>query len=118
MQVAVTGASGYIGAWVVHDCCQAGYTVRAVVRDRARPDKCDHLLAINEMGFSGTVELFEADLGKPGSYDAPFAGCVGICHVGAVMGRPGANKETPQQVFDGSFTGIVLFARIIWLLTL
>ena len=48
MQVAVTGASGYIGAWVVHDCCQAGYTVRAVVRDRARPDKCDHLLAINE----------------------------------------------------------------------
>ena len=41
-----------------------------------------------------------------GSYDAPFAGCVGVLHMGAVMGRPGANKETPQEVYDGSFTDV------------
>eukprot|EP01050_Picozoa_sp_SAG11_P006525 SAG11_NODE_509_length_8856_cov_2.930798_6_plen_194_part_00 len=83
---------------------RAGYTVRAVVRDKARPDKVDHILAINDMGFSGHVELYEADLGNLGSYDSAIAGCVGICHCGAVMGRPGANNETPQEVFDGSFT--------------
>jgi nucleoside-diphosphate-sugar epimerase len=97
-------------SWVVHDAVSAGYQVRAVVRDKSRPDKVDHILAINDLGFAGSVELFEADLGDVGSYDAAFAGCAGICHCGAVMGRPGANKETPQEVFDGSFTEV----RHVW----
>lgn len=76
------------------------------MRDKTRPDKVDHILAINEMGFSGSVELWEADLGDIGSYDAAFAGCAGVLHMGAVMGRPGADKETPQEVYDGSFTDV------------
>ena len=40
--------------------CSQGYTVRAVVRDKTRPDKVDHILAINEEGFPGSVELHEA----------------------------------------------------------
>jgi uncharacterized protein YbjT (DUF2867 family) len=56
-----------VGSWVVHDAVSAGYRVRAVVRDKSRPDKVDHILAINNMGFSGSVELHEADLADLGS---------------------------------------------------
>ena len=51
---------------MVHDAVEQGYTVRAVVRDKSRADKVDHILAINALGFPGHVELFEADLGDVG----------------------------------------------------
>jgi uncharacterized protein YbjT (DUF2867 family) len=43
----------------------------------------------------GAVELYEADLNDPGSYDAAFAGAAGVVHTGAAVGF---NRETPQQV--------------------
>ena len=100
--VAVTGASGYIGSWIVRDLMEQGYEVRACVRDQSKPGKVEHLLALNEdSNLRGDMTLFEADLGQPGSYDAPFAGCAGVIHAGAAVGY---NKETPQQVYDGCFT--------------
>ena len=35
--IVVTGASGYIGAWIVRDCVEQGYEVRACVRDTKNP---------------------------------------------------------------------------------
>ncbi len=100
--IAVTGASGYIGAWIVRDLMAAGYDVRACVRDSSRPDKVDHLLAMNdEASLRGRLTLHEADLQQPGSYDAPFAGAAGVIHAGAAVGY---NRETPQEVYDGCFT--------------
>lgn len=34
--VVVTGASGYIGSWLVKRLLQAGYSVRATVRDPSK----------------------------------------------------------------------------------
>jgi nucleoside-diphosphate-sugar epimerase len=100
--VAVTGASGYIGSWVVHDLLAQGYQVRACVRDRNRAEKVDHLLAMNDdPGLRGQLELFEGDLFEPGSYDVAFAGAAGVVHTAAPLGY---NQETPQQTYDGCFT--------------
>lgn len=99
--IAITGASGYIGAWAVQDCLQQGFTVRACVRDKSAAKKVDHLLALDEKGYRGTLELHEADLRKPGSYDAPFKGCAGVIHAGAALGF---NSETPQEIYDMCFT--------------
>ena len=100
--VAVTGASGYIGSWIVHDLMQQGYHVRACVRDASRADKIAHLQVLNDdASLRGSVEFAEADLNQPGSYDAPFSGCAGVIHAGAAVGY---NKETPQEVYDGCFT--------------
>ena len=96
--VAVTGASGYIGSWIVHDLVGEGYRVRACVRDLADPAKVDHLLAMNNAGLRGTVELFEADLFSAGSYDDAFAGCAAVIHTAAPLGY---NRETPQETYDG-----------------
>ena len=101
--VAVTGASGYIGSWIVQDLVEQGYLVRACVRDKLKPEKVDHLLAMNNSGLRGSVELFEADLHETGSYDEAFKGCCAVIHAGAAVGY---NKETPQEVYDGCFTEV------------
>ena len=101
--VAVTGASGYIGSWIVRDCVEQGYRVRACVRDPNRPEKVDHLTTLNDAGLRGSVELAAGDLFEPGSYDAAFDGCSAVVHAGAAVGY---NRETPQQVYDGCFTEV------------
>ncbi len=101
--IAVTGASGYIGSWIVRDCVEQGYTVRACVRDANNTDKVAHLLAMNDLGLRGKVELHQGDLFKKGSYDAAFEGCSAVLHAGAAVGY---NRETPQEVYDGCFTEV------------
>ena len=101
--IAVTGASGYIGSWIVRDCAEQGYTVRACVRDPANAAKVDHLLALNSEGLRGHVELCAGDLFERGSYDAAFDGCAAVIHAGAAVGY---NRETPQEVYDGCFTEV------------
>ena len=102
--VAVTGASGYIGSWCVYDLMESGYNVRACVRDKNKPEKCDHLTALNDdPTLRGSVELFEGDLFKAGSYDDAFSDCSAVLHTGATVGY---NSETPQEVYDGCFTEV------------
>ena len=99
--VAVTGASGYVGSWIVRELVEQGYRVHSCVRDPVRPDKVDHLLAMNDQGLPGRNTLFTADLLRRGSYDAAFEGCCAVIHAGAVLTR---TRATPQQVYDGCFT--------------
>ena len=101
--IAVTGASGYIGSWIVQDLAEQGYSVRACVRDMAIADKVDHLLAINDAGLPGHVELASGDLFSPGSYDEAFKECSAVLDAGAAVGY---NRETPQEVYDGCFTEV------------
>ncbi|MDP7638113.1 MAG: NAD-dependent epimerase/dehydratase family protein [Candidatus Hydrogenedentes bacterium] len=101
--VAVTGASGYVGAQVVIALMKRGYTVNACVREANNPDKIDHLLALNKEGHPGKLALFSANLLDQGSYDLPFAGCSAVFHVGSAMGY--GNLNDPQQVYDGAIDG-------------
>lgn len=101
--VAVTGASGYVGAHIVLALLQRGYTVRACITDPENPEKTAHLLAMNEQGHPGSVALYRANLLEEGSYDEPLAGCSAIVHAGTAMGYGGANN--PQEVYDGAVSG-------------
>ncbi len=101
--IAVTGASGYIGSWIVHDLVSQGYETRACVRDIGSERKTAHLSAMNEQGLRGSVKLYQGDLFAAGSYDDAFQDCAAVIHAGATVGY---NRETPQEVYDGCFTEV------------
>ena len=105
--VAVTGAAGFIGSHVVKNLVEAGYTVRASVRDASRKDKTEFLLAMNDLG-EGSVEIFEADLlqATNGAYDKVIAGCSAVFHVAADLRTdPAYGKGSRQQTYDAIMDG-------------
>jgi nucleoside-diphosphate-sugar epimerase len=78
--VMITGASGYIGSWTVKELLEKAYTVRACVRNKNNAGKVKHLLDMAKE-TPGTLELWEADLLKEGSFDAVANGCDAIFHM-------------------------------------
>ncbi len=81
--VAVTGAAGFIGGWVVRLLLDKGYRVRASVRDVSDAERTGFL---KEMpGYaSGRLTLHGANLDNAGCFDEIFEGCDGVCHVSHV----------------------------------
>ncbi len=78
--VAVTGAAGFIGGWVVKTLLDKGYRVRACVRDADDDAKTGFLKAMRAYA-SGRLTLWSADLDQPGCFDAPFRGANAVAHV-------------------------------------
>ncbi|KAL9819000.1 putative dihydroflavanol 4-reductase [Arabidopsis thaliana] len=76
----VTGASGYIGSWLVKSLLQRGYTVHATLRDLAKSEYFQSKWKENER-----LRLFRADLRDDGSFDDAVKGCDGVFHVAASM---------------------------------
>ncbi|XP_047977680.1 putative anthocyanidin reductase [Salvia hispanica] len=76
----VTGATGYIGSWLVSSLLQRGCTVHATFRN---PEKVSHFLKV--WPSRERLRLFKADLQEDGSFDEAIRGCDGVFHVSASM---------------------------------
>lgn len=89
--VAVTGAAGFLGGWVVKICLARGYKVRACLRN-VDDKKAAFLHAMPELK-SGQLSLHAGDMAKAGAYDSAFDGCEAVIHCGEpyMSFAPGTN---------------------------
>ncbi|KAK0391257.1 hypothetical protein NLU13_0758 [Sarocladium strictum] len=78
--VLVTGGSGYVASALVQGLLRDGYSVRTTVRSLKNHKKVAPLRALQQ-DFPGKLELFEADLLEPRSFDAAMVGCSVVHHV-------------------------------------
>nr|QPF47158.1 dihydroflavonol-4-reductase [Clarkia gracilis subsp. sonomensis]QPF47159.1 dihydroflavonol-4-reductase [Clarkia gracilis subsp. sonomensis] len=101
--VCVTGASGFIGSWLVMRLLERGYTVRATVRDPGNLKKVSHLLDLPKAGTHLT--LWKADLSDEGSFDEAIQGCSGVFHVATPMDFD--SKDPENEVIKPTIEGML-----------
>ncbi len=88
--VVVTGASGYLGSWIVKHALDAGYRVRGTVRDPDDEEKTAHLRALEG---ADRLTLYAADLLADGVFDKAVSGADAVVH--------SASPFFTQHVQDG-----------------
>ena len=87
--VVVTGASGYLGSHITRLLVQAGYPVRAMVRNRLTAQKEGRLAGLE-------VEWLEADVTRPDTLTPAVQGATAIVHTVAIAIEKGG--RTYEQV--------------------
>jgi len=90
--VCITGATGYIAAFVVKLALEHGYKVRGTVRSLANEDKLRHLRELP--GADERLELVEADLNDPSNFKTVLEGCKYLLHTATpIVIRPFEHEE-------------------------
>lgn len=86
--VLVTGGGGYVASWIVRYLLEDGYTVRATVRDPAKPKGLEHLHELSA-AHPGRLTLHAADLLDDGSFTDAMSGCELVVHTASpfLLGR-------------------------------
>nr|ACU28803.1 dihydroflavonol reductase [Rhizophora mangle] len=101
--VCVTGASGFIGSWLIMRLLERDYTVRATVRDPDNIKKVKHLLELPKAKTNLT--LWKADLSVEGSFDEAIKGCAGVFHVATPMDFESSDPE--NEVIKPTINGVL-----------
>ncbi|KAK6195722.1 hypothetical protein SNE40_001090 [Patella caerulea] len=100
--VLVTGASGYIATHVIKQLQEEGYRVRGTVRSLQDENKVKHLHALcPEAQFK--LELVEADLTKPESWEAAVKDVVYVIHIASPF--PAAAPKDENEVIQPAVEG-------------
>ncbi len=100
----VTGAAGYLASWVVQQLLADGYTVHGTVRSLDDGDKVQHLRKLQQQ-YPERLQLFEADLLKPRSFDAAMHDCSVVIHTASpyFLDKPkDIQRQLVQPALDGT----------------
>lgn len=91
--VCVTGGAGFMASWLIMRLLKHGYSVRATVRsDPKYKEDASHLLSLPEAPEK--LQIFDAELENPESYEEVIKGCVGVFHLSHPMDFKG---EIPRE---------------------
>lgn len=93
MRVLLTGATGYVGSYVLRELLRQGHTPRCLVRSSPGD------LAVTD----DAIEVAEGDVTVPSSLSGAFAGCDAVIHlVGIIEERPARNVTFDRIHVDGT----------------
>ncbi|HVW92116.1 MAG TPA: NAD-dependent epimerase/dehydratase family protein [Devosia sp.] len=102
--VLVTGASGFVGKWVVIELLKAGYAVRGTVRSEAKAAQVRQTIA-TLLGdeAAGRLELAFCDLLSDAGWAEAMRGCSAVMHVAAQI--VGDEPKDPDVVVRPALEG-------------
>lgn len=86
MKVLVTGATGFVGGWLVRDLVEKGHEVTCLVRS---PESCEDLK---------DVELVKGDVTDLDSLTGPMPGVETVFHLAGVVGYSRAQRKIMDAV--------------------
>lgn len=93
--ICVTGATGWIAAFIVRDLLVTGRRVRGTVRSLGNAARLEPLLSLP--GAKERLQLVEADMTDPSSFDAMLQGCSGgLIHTATPIEIP-VGKSPPAS---------------------
>jgi dihydroflavonol-4-reductase len=98
--VCVTGASGFIAAHIVKQLLEKGYYVKGTVRGSA--SRYPYLTSLP--GAKERLELVQADLLSPGSFDKVVQGCEFVMHTASpyIVNVKNPQKELVEPAVKGT----------------
>ncbi|EDQ91188.1 uncharacterized protein MONBRDRAFT_23356 [Monosiga brevicollis MX1] len=103
--VVVTGATGFVGSYVVKELLETtSYAVRAVVRDAQNADKTQFLRDLVPEGDDGRLSFWSADLTSDGSFDAAVMGSHYVVHTAATVSLTARHPQ--RDIVDVNVNGV------------
>lgn len=100
----VTGGSGFIAQHLVNELLSQGIRVNATVRSLRNAKKVASLKGLQEK-HSGRLQLFEADLLKPGSFKEAMQGCSVVHHVASPFMMAEMIKDGQKECVEPALEG-------------
>ncbi|KAF3802213.1 Bifunctional dihydroflavonol 4-reductase/flavanone 4-reductase [Colletotrichum gloeosporioides] len=100
----VTGGSGFIAQHLVNELLSQGIRVNATVRSLRNAKKVVSLNALQEK-HEGRLQLFEADLLKPGSFEEAMQGCSVVHHVASPFMMAEMIKDGQKECVEPALEG-------------
>ena len=102
LPVLVTGATGYIGGWVVKNLLDEGITIHAPIRNLTNTQKRVHLDKLAK-DSSGEIKYFESDLMIEDSYKEAMKKCELVIHIASPFIMD--SKDPQKEVIDPALKG-------------
>lgn len=100
----VTGGSGFVGCKLVQTLLAGGNLVHTTVRSLSNEAKLRPLRFLQQQ-YPGQLNIFEADLLAPGSFDAAMTGCAIVHHVASPFLLPEKIKDGRRQMLEPALLG-------------
>ncbi|CAK7347908.1 unnamed protein product [Dovyalis caffra] len=102
--VCVTGGTGFVASWLITRLLEQGYTVRATVRSYPGSEGNRDISYLTDLPEAKEkLEIFNADLDKPESFNEAIKGCTGVFHLAHPANY--TNKEPEETVIKRSVEG-------------
>ncbi|XP_015950678.1 vestitone reductase [Arachis duranensis] len=92
-RVCVTGGTGFIASVIIKRLLHEGYSVNTTVRSSPANSKKDVTFLTNLPGAPQRLQIFNADLNNPESFNAAIEGCIGVFHT-----------ATPSPTTDNNYS--------------